>query len=98
MEGSFKHDNETSSSIKCWEIPKQVRKWQLLRKGSQVGIEARNQGTAANFPREHNGTAGAGVAVVRTMSPSCKCNYMSETGFLLNGLDPVTAVCGSQQI
>jgi hypothetical protein len=31
---SFEHGNESSGSIKCWEVLGQLHNWQLLKKGS----------------------------------------------------------------
>jgi hypothetical protein len=31
---SCEHSDETSGSLKCWEVPEQLHNWQLLRKGS----------------------------------------------------------------
>jgi hypothetical protein len=32
--GSCEHGNETSGSIKCWEVLEWLRNWQLLKTGS----------------------------------------------------------------
>jgi hypothetical protein len=34
VEGSCKHCNEPSGSIKCWRIPEWLRNWRLLKKDS----------------------------------------------------------------
>jgi hypothetical protein len=34
VEGSCEHGNETSGSIKYWEVLDWLRNWQLLKKGS----------------------------------------------------------------
>jgi hypothetical protein len=34
MAGSCEHGNETSGSIKCWEVIESLHNWQLLKKGS----------------------------------------------------------------
>jgi hypothetical protein len=33
VEGFFKHGNEPSGSVKCWEILEWLSDWQLLKKG-----------------------------------------------------------------
>jgi hypothetical protein len=33
VEGSCEHGNESSSSIKCWEVLEWLHNWQLLKKG-----------------------------------------------------------------
>jgi hypothetical protein len=34
VEGSCEHGNESSSSIKCWEVLEWLHNWRLLKKGS----------------------------------------------------------------
>jgi hypothetical protein len=34
VEGSCEHGNDSSGSIKCWEILEEMRNWWLLKKGS----------------------------------------------------------------
>jgi hypothetical protein len=34
QEGSCKHGNEPSDSIKCWKVLEWLQNWQLLKKGS----------------------------------------------------------------
>jgi hypothetical protein len=31
VEGCYEHDNESSSSIKCWEILEQLSDWRRLK-------------------------------------------------------------------
>jgi hypothetical protein len=33
FEGSCEHGDETSRSLKCWEVPELLDNWQLLKKG-----------------------------------------------------------------
>jgi hypothetical protein len=37
VEGSCGHGNESSGSIKCWEVLEWLHDWRLLRKGSAPG-------------------------------------------------------------
>jgi hypothetical protein len=34
QDGSSEHGNESSASIKCWEVLEWLHNWQLLKKGS----------------------------------------------------------------
>jgi hypothetical protein len=34
VEGSCEHGNETSGSIKCWEVAEYLHNWRLLKKDS----------------------------------------------------------------
>jgi hypothetical protein len=34
VEGSCEYGDELSGSLKCWEVPEWLHRWQLLRKGS----------------------------------------------------------------
>jgi hypothetical protein len=36
MEGSCKHGNEPSGSIKCWKFLEYLHNWRLLMKGSDI--------------------------------------------------------------
>jgi hypothetical protein len=40
MEGSCEHGNETSGSIKLWEVHEQLQNWWLLKKGSSQSLAA----------------------------------------------------------
>jgi hypothetical protein len=43
VEGSCKHGDETSGSIKCWEVLEWLHNWQLLRKGSAPSVSKYTQ-------------------------------------------------------
>jgi hypothetical protein len=42
VEGSFENGNETSGSIKCWEVLEWLLNWRLLKKGSAPQVSKYN--------------------------------------------------------